>query len=200
MSTSRGESFGVAKKNELVELGRFESQGPADVILRSMSANGVAVLRVEKNDGTYVATSKDTAVSGEDTSYTGNGSTRAFSSEVLNNLPLIPGTVEIKDAASVYDLVDGGDGKFYTDDDDRDEAGTIDYFTGAMTLAYPVGKAPDSGNMLANYSYQDTTVAKGGQRTFHIASIQQDETLVAKAAGDAEEGVRLRAEFISTWE
>ncbi len=202
MTTSRGENFGVAKLNEMIEIGRFESQGPANVTVRNMSDTADAVIRVEKavSARTTVATDKDTARSAEDTGYTGNGSTLAFSAQVLNNRPVVPRTVQIRDVADVYHLYDKGDGILYTDDVDDEVAGFINYFTGALTLAYPAGKAPDSGNMTANYNSQDSVLNSRGLKTFNIASVQQDEELVVYAAGDAEAGTRCRCEMISNWE
>lgn len=201
MSASKGEGHGAAKKNELVELGRFDSQGPIDVIVRNLSTTGDAVVKIEKkSDSSMLVTNKDTAVTAEGSGYVGNGVTTAFTGQSINNVPVVPGSITVNDAGGSYDLVDGGDGIMYTDDTDEDVAGTVDYFTGAIVLAYPAGKEPSGGAMTFDYYYQDSVLTKGGQKTFHVNNVQQDEELVVKAASDVEGGTELRCEMISTWE
>ncbi len=144
MSMDVHENSGVAKRNEAIEVARFPSLGPASIELHNQDANAVCVVRIEKDsDGSALHDSaKDTVRTAEDTVYDGDGATLAFSGEVLNNLPVVPGTALIYNPTGSVSLQDQGDGTFHTVDVDDEYAGTIDYFTGALTLAYPAGKAP----------------------------------------------------------
>jgi hypothetical protein len=196
MATQVYEGQAAAEKNKAVEAVRLEGGGAVNFIVSNQGSANV-VTQVTKG-GTRVDTDKDTAVAVEDTLYNGDGATLAFSGEELDHLPVIPGSVTLSDAGSVGpDLVDrDGDGIFYTDDVDEDAAGTIDYFTGALILAYPTGKAPGTGADAINaaYSYQDAQQVPGGRRTFEIAASLPDEAVVCSVACDSQVGCLCRVD------
>jgi len=166
------EDRGAAKLNEAVVVGRIQSVGGVQVVVTNQDDVGKLVMQFEnQRTGEAILTDKDTARTAENTGYTGNDSDLAFSGQVLNNLPVVPKSLVITPATSgpvVYDR--DGDGILYTQDADEDVAGAIDYFTGAVTLEYPEGKAPN-GQLDADYVSQGTTIAPRGKRTFGIANV-----------------------------
>lgn len=177
----------VALHNQAAEVMRIsEVSGPVALVVKNESESNTAVVSVEDaSDGTLVACDEDTAVSGEDTAYDGDTSTLDFTGEDLNNTPIIPKSVTIKPTAggnSVNATDRDGDGKLYTADVDEDECGTIDYFTGALVLHYPAGKAPNTTNITADYSYQDAATAILGVKNLRIANNPPSKNLVVKGA------------------
>lgn len=200
MATRVFEGLAGAKYSEGVEGLRIESVGPVTVVATCQGPAG-AVIGCSRADGTFLATDKDTGVTGEDTTYDGDGSTLEFSGAALAQTPVVPGSLVLSDAGAVApDLVDKGDGKLYTADEDE-ESGTVDYLTGDLVLAYPAGKAPGTGvdAIEAAYSYQDELLVAGGRRNFSLANVGADETVVVKAAADAIEGCLVKLEGIATW-
>ena len=182
---------GAALNNQAAEIGRItETLGP--VVLAVKNDGEVAVvISVEKlSDSAALALSEDTAVTDEDTGYDGDTTDLVFTGEDLANTPIIPGSVTIAPTAGV-DSVDAtdrdGDGKLYTSDVDEDFCGTIDYFTGALELSYPAGKAPNTTNILADYSYQDEACVPGGFHSVNIPTNLPDETYIIKAAAAGQE-------------
>lgn len=181
--------YGVALNNAANEIGKVDaSPGPQVLSVHNQGAAAL-VISVEKvSDGSLVALREDTAVSNEDTGYDGDASTLTFSGQTLNNLPVVPGSVTVEPTAggNSVNLTDrDGDGRLYTADNDEDFAGTINYFTGALTLAFPSGKDPAATNILCDYTYQDTTVAIAGKRALTIETHLPDEPVRIKAAANA---------------
>jgi hypothetical protein len=198
-ATSQG--FGAALKNAAAEILRVtDAKGPITIVANQVdSAGDEIVLSVsKKSDGSLVALDEDTAVTDEDTGYDGDTTTLDFSGEDLNNVPIVPGSVTITPTAggNTVDATDrDGDGKLYTDDTDEDECGSIDYFTGALVLAYPSGKAPNTTNITADYTYSEKTV-KLGQKNYHVGNLvpgSDYESLIIKAAGKENSKVRIEA-------
>jgi hypothetical protein len=88
------------------------------------------------------------------------------------------GTVNAKDT--------NGDGVLWTVQTIPVVCGTIDYFTGALVLNFPVGHAPAAGVIRADYSSQDETTKALGKRSVQIGNLPPSETLIVYAA--AKEG------------
>lgn len=153
----------VNTANELMTIDEFE--GPVAVIAQNVGSVSVELSFVKSTDlTTPLTTDVDTAVTAENTGYTGDTATLTFSGQVLNHLPIIPKTIEVKptaggDTVNAKDL--NGDGLLYTSDVDLDECGYVNYFTGAITLYYPTGKAPNTGAISADYKYSSAIVAQG---------------------------------------
>ncbi len=200
---------GAAKFNEAVSLARVSSIGPLMIDAQNQGAN-LAVIGVYSSVvpllyGAALLSDKDTAVSAEDTGYDGNGADLAFSGQTLNgpaaSHPCIPGTLLVVDVgATGPDLVDlYGNGSVYTNDADLDIAGVIDYFTGALTLAYPAGKAP-SGQLNATYVYQDVALAgNGARRVLSVANIPAETEVTVRGASNAGTGTFVRVDVATTW-
>lgn len=194
------QGYGAALKNEAaVILNIGEAKGPITLAVHHVDEDGddVVLSVSRKSDGVLVALAEDTAVSDEDTTYDGNASTLDFSGASLGNTPIVPGSLTVKPTAggNSVNLIDrDGDGNLYTDDNDQDWAGTIDYFTGALVLHFPTGKDPNTTNILADYTYGVATV-KLGQQNFQIPYLNpvDFETLIVKAAGAENSRIRIEA-------
>jgi len=198
-ATSQG--YGAALKNEAAEILRItDAKGPITLVCKNVDENGdeVVLSCAKKSDGSLVALQEDTAVTDEDTGYDGNASTLDFTGQVLDNLPIVPGSLTVKPTAggnSVNAVDRDGDGKLYTDDNDEDECGSIDYFTGALVLHFPTGKDPNTTNILADYTYSEKTV-KMGQKNYYIGNLvpgDNYESLIIKAAGKENSRVSIEA-------
>lgn len=203
MSVRIFEDQGAAELNKAVKVGRVESVGPITVVAQNLSELHNVVLSFEnETTASQVFSDKDTAVADEDTVYDGDTSDLVFTGEDLDNTPIIPGSVTVKPTAGVdsVNLVDrDGDGRLYTVDVDEDFAGTIDYFTGALELSFPAGKAPNTGDIDADYSYQDEATTPRGRRNFQILNSLPEEALVVKAACDDAAGAGVKVEAVGTW-
>lgn len=196
--SSLQDGHGVALQNEANEIMRIsEASGPITLVVRNLESHTVVVSATKKSDGALKALSEETAVAAENTGYTGNTVTLAFTGQVLNHLPIVPGSVSIEPTVggNTVDAQDlNGDGKLYTDDVDQDYCGTINYFTGALVLFYPAGKAPNTGAISADYQYS-TLIAADGIVTLHVPNFTSadDESLIIKAAGSSNSKVRIEA-------
>lgn len=180
------EDVGYAKNNEKNLIQRIDQDGPTSLTVQNLGEAAVVFSAEKHSDDSNIAMSGDTAVAAENTGYTGNDSTLAFTGQALNNTAIVPGTVEIipttgSNTVDAYDT--DGDGILYTDDDDAEECGTINYHTGALVLAYPTGKAPNTGTISANYNYQTATVADAGQQVMTIPAQSVGERINVYAAG-----------------
>ena len=185
-----------------VETG-MKSIGPASFELHNQGEGNVVlgVMRADQHGG--LATDKDTAVADEDTTYDGTGAQLVFTGATTAETPVCPGSVRLVDAGDVApDLIDrDGDGILYTDDDDQDAAGTVNYITGALELSYPTGKAPGTGAdaIEANYNYQDALTVPGGKRTFRVNSVPNEVEMTALVATDVQGGSLCKVNGIATW-
>lgn len=201
MSIRVSEDVGAGKLNIALKVGRIESVGPIAAVVANLSTLGNVVVGFFKEKaGTLVKSDKDTTRTGEDTGYDGDTSDLTFSGQVLNNLPIVPGSVTVVPEAggtSVNCSDTAKDGNLY--DSSGALCGRINYFTGALTLSYPAGKAPNTGNILANYVSQNSVLVKGGQKNFSIASGLPDDALVVYAAADHKDGARVKLEGAATW-
>ena len=198
-ATSQG--YGAALKNAAAEILRItDAKGPITLVCKHADEDGdeVVLSCSKKSDGSLVALDTETAVTDEDTTYDGNASTLNFSGASLANTPIVPGSLTVKPTAggnSVNAVDRDGDGKLYTDDNDEDECGSIDYFTGALVLTYPTGKDPNTTNILADYSYGESVV-KLGQKNFYIGNLvpgDDFESLIIKAAGKLNSRISIEA-------
>lgn len=203
MSVQVYQDQGAAKLNEAVEVGRLKSIGPVELVMSSLSSEGEAIVFAEDGDGAHISNDDETAVADEDTLYDGDTATLVFTGEVLNNLPVIPGTLTVQPTAG-GDSVDAtdrdGDGNLYTSDVDEDFCGTVDYFTGALELSYPTGKAPNTTNILADYTYGSSTIKPLGKKNFTIPNVGRDTEVVVKSASNLSTGTSIRMEGVSTWQ
>lgn len=174
------------KASEILSLDGIS--GPVALVAKNEGTVDAVLSVVRKSDSTRVNLSEDTAVSGEDTAYDGDASTLAFSGQSLNNTPIVPGSVTVKPTAggNSVNLTDkDADGKLYTDDNDLDLAGSINYFTGALVLNFPSGKDPASTNITADYTHQTKALKPEGIRTFKLGNVLPNDTYSVKAAGNA---------------
>lgn len=142
---------------------------------------------------------QETLQADEDTGYNGNGSTVNFSGQSLDNPPIVPGTVLVQGLAPAPDLRDiYCDGVLYTVDSDLEVAGSINYITGALTLAYPsAAKAPGTGDIDCTY-YEGTWVSGAiAQRLHEIAiRLRNGETLRLVGLSEESEGCLLETEVV----
>lgn len=208
MSVRVFEGQGAAELNKAVQVGRVESIGPATIIVSNLpnaddnvNPNLVVSFENEQTEAQIFADT-DTAVADEDTGYDGDTSTLVFTGQSLNNTPIIPKSVTVKPTAGgdSVNLIDrDGDGNLYTVDNDEDLAGTIDYFTGALELSFPAGKAPNTTDIDADYSYQDEALVAGGRKNYQIANSLPDESIKVFAATDQATGAKVRTEMVGTW-
>ncbi len=179
-----------------------ESIGPVSLLMFNQGTAACVVQAKKQSDGTVVATDKDTVNTDEDTAYDGDTSALVFSGQVLNVLPIVPGTVTVKPTAG-GDSVNGtdrdGDGKLFTADVDEDFMGTVDYFTGALELTYPAGKAPNTTNILCTYTSQDSTLIGGGRKNYQINNVLQGDAVIPAVACDDAGGSFVKIEAIATW-
>lgn len=194
------QGYGTAKINEATTILTIsEAKGPVTLAVQHVDEDGgqVVLSAHRKSDDTLVALSEETAVAAENTGYTGNTVTLDFTGQVLNHLPIVPGSVSIEPTVggATVDAQDlNGDGKLYTDDVDQDYCGTINYFTGALVLFYPAGKAPNTGVISADYQYS-IGIAVLGRADLHVLYLSpvENESLIIKAAGAANSRVRIEA-------
>ena len=207
MSVRVSENIAAAELNKAVDIGppdrNVESIVPVSVHAHNQGVANVVLSVKDRDTNALFATDRDTAVAVEDTVYNGDGSTLAFSGEDLDNTPIIPGSVVISDAAAVApNLIDRDrDGKLYTVDVDDELAGSIDYFTGALILNYPAGKAPGTAAEAINaaYSYQDAVLVPGGKRVYTVDNVMQGAGVVPSVACDSSVGSLVKLEVVSTW-
>lgn len=203
MSVRIFEDQGAAELNKANQVGRVESIGPVTVVVQNLDENANVVISCDNEQtGTQVLTDKDTAVADEDTVYNGDTSTLVFSGEALDNVPILPKSVVVKPTAGgdSVNLSDrDGDGNLYTVDDDEDFAGTVDYFTGALELSFPTGKAPNTGDIDADYAYQDEPLVPRGRKNFQIGNSLPDEAVRVFAAADDAGGALVKSESVGTW-
>lgn len=194
------EDQGAGALNQATVVGRVQSTGPLTVLAQNLSEEGNAVLSFSnQRTGLSVLSDKDTAVSAEDTGYDGDTTETSFTGQTLNNLPVVPGSVVVVptaggDSVNLYDR--DGDGQLYTVDDDEDFAGTVNYFTGALVLNFPVGKEPNTGDIDCNYAAQDAALVPGGIQSYGIANVPHEDTIVVKAASSTKGGVKVKLDSI----
>lgn len=197
MSVPRSTIYTTTKgylKNNAVELFRLGGLGPviviasqdvsepdklgrADAIVSAWKINPTTGL-----PGRALQSTTAGSVRSEDTEYVGNGSTLDFSGESLDYRPIVPRSVTLIPGGGGTTLQDGGDGKFYTVDADAQYAGDIDYFTGAITLHYPVGKAPGVGEITADYLYESEVLKPYGRKSYTWTNISPQDVLVVGGA------------------
>ena len=197
MSLRIFEDQGAAELNKIGQIGRVESLGPItmSVLNRDDDANTVISFDNEVTKA-QVFSDKDTKQTAEATAYVGNGATTTFTGQALNVLPAIPKSLSLTPATSGPVLFDrDGDSKLYTQDVDEDFSGTVDYFTGALELEYPVGKEPD-GAITADYWSQDESLVPRGRRSYGITTVKQDEAIRAFAAADEKTGAPMKLEAV----
>lgn len=114
-----------------------------------------------------------------------NGSATAFNSGQTNNValtaPLQAGSAKFTLTVSSAEVVlsDGGDGKLY--DADGDERGTLDYFSGAWTIAAET--APDASSVIA-VTHTSAVLAKGGKFSQKIDGIAADRSIKLEVLAD----------------
>jgi hypothetical protein len=195
------DGYGAALENAAAEILRISETpgGPVTLALHNQGTGDLVPTVSRKSDGAHVALAEETAIADEDTVYNGDTSTLAFSGESLDNTPIVPGTVTVKPPVggqSVNATDRDGDGKLYTDDNDEDECGSINYFTGALVLNYPTGKAPNTGDIDADYSHMDAVCTGLGKKTYAIQNVVTGgsfETLLVKVAGSVNSECRVEA-------
>lgn len=194
------DGFGAAPKGAAATILEVSETpgGPVTLAVHNQDAGSVVLAATRKSDGAVVVLEQDTQVADEDTVYNGDTSTLVFSGQSLTNTPIVPGTVVVKPLAggtTVNGTDRDGDGRLYTSDVDEDFMGTVDYFTGALELSYPAGKAPNTGDIDADYNY-GVAVGDYGKKTFGVQNLQAGgsfETLVVKAASSLGGRVRVEA-------
>jgi hypothetical protein len=172
--------------------------GPVAIMLQNVetetedtAGDADVVVSIVKNDAaTPLVTDLDTAVSAEDSGYVGNaGVTYDFDSgaQVFNNLPVLPRSVVVIPTAggnSVNATDKNGDGYIYTDDNDEDEVGYVNYHTGFLRLYYPVGKDPNTGKIDLDYTY-GVRLKIGAVRTEKIGSLTEGDKFTVYATSKA---------------
>lgn len=203
MSVRIYEDQGAAELNKANQVGRVESIGPVTVVVNNLDDDANLVVSFDNEQtGDQILSDRDTAVADEDTTYDGDTSQLVFTGASLGNTPILPRSVTVKPAVGgdSVNLIDrDGDGNLYTVDDDEDFAGTVDYFTGALELSFPAGKAPNTGDIDADYAYQDELLVPRGRRNYQIGNSLPDEAVRVYAATDAAAGASVKTESVGTW-
>lgn len=180
---------GAFLAQEATEIARIQGLPPVVVTLDNQSEVDLVVsahtIDQAGTEGRAILSTTATQRTTENTGYSGDTATLAFSGQTLNNLPVIPRSVSILPTAG-GDTVDAtdrdGDGNLYTSDVDEDLCGTIDYFTGAVTLDYPAGKAPNNGQISATYKSESAVCNQKGRKSFMFTSLAPGDTLVIEGA------------------
>lgn len=187
MSVINHDGRGAAINNKASKiLDVTEALGPVTLVINNEGPNPIVVSVKDKSTNERIATDDETAVLLEATGYVGNGATLVFNGQVLNNLPIVPGSVTIKPTAggaSVNGTDRDGDGNLYTSDVDEDLMGSINYSTGALHLAYPAGKAPAAGAIKADYSHAGASQVARGTRTMRVSNKPPLKDITVSAAG-----------------
>lgn len=198
------DGFGAAPENavptiETMRIGETGG-GPTTIAITNEGAYPVVPRAMRESDSVLQALAEETAVASEDTGYDGDASTLVFSGQVLNNLPVVPGSLVVVPTAggNSVNLQDiNGDGILYTVDSDADVAGSINYATGALELSFPTGKDPAATNILANYQYSESTIANGAKKHYHLAAfpvgMPEDALLVSCVGLGGASKVRIEA-------
>lgn len=175
------QSMGVGKVNEALQVMTIDGvYGPIAIGAESLGTTSLALMCAKEGAlATPLVTDQDTAVTAEATGYTGNTVLLAFTGQSLNNVPILPKSVEVKptaggDTVNCKDL--NGDGILYTSDVDLDACGYVDYFTGAIRLNFPAGKAPNTGAITCDYKYSVAIVGRGMQM-FRINNVRPGERI-----------------------
>lgn len=200
MSLQVFQGQGCAELNNAIQITRVESVGGVSIVAQNEDDDASLVMMFQNEQtGVRVNSDKDTNVSAEDTGYNGDTSDLAFSGQTLNNLPVVPKSVTVipeSGGDSVNATDRDGDGRLYTADNDEDFCGTINYFTGALTLAFPAGKAPNTGDIDCSYTHQGSAIVARGQRTFTISASLPDEHILVYAAASNAQGARCRVDAV----
>lgn len=187
------DGFGAAPENavptlETVRIGETLG-GPTTISVRNEGTSDVVLQATRESDGALLELEEETKVTAEDTGYDGDTSTLVFTGQTLDNTPVVPGSVTVKPTAggdSVNCTDRDGDGNLYTSDNDEDLCGTINYNTGALTLNYPTGKAPNTTNITCDYTYSAQVEPNGAKKHFHLSSFaagQPEDAIILKCAG-----------------
>jgi hypothetical protein len=187
------DGFGAAPQNAVPTLETLRvgetGGGPTTIAITNEGTNPVVPRVKRESDSVLQALDEETAVASEDTGYDGDASTLVFTGQALNNVPIVPGSVVVVPTAggNTVNLKDtNGDGILYTDDDDADVAGSIDYSDGTLELNFPAGKDPAATNILSNYQYSASTIANGAKKHYHLAAFSvgnPEDALLVSCAG-----------------
>lgn len=163
---------------------------PANAVLQFSSQLTGAVLK--PNTDSTVA---NTVVSG----YTGDTTTKSFSGQTLGHMPIVPGTVVVTPVTTGPVLNDtGGQGILYSLVTGN-VCGSINYFTGALTLAYSSADvAPGTGTIKCGYQYS-TLIVPGARVNYLITSILNGDSLVVMGAADSTVGCFMNVSAAATW-
>lgn len=147
-------------------IGRFQSVGPAQVVVENQSPGDLVVYFVDEGASKVVQLDTDTPVAAEDTGYTGAGATD-FTGESLDAPPVAPRSVVLTPAGAGEACSDTkGDGHLYLADGTN--VGNVNYLTGALSLHYPNAKKP-TGKVNADYVTRvGGDVVPGGQKSFTL--------------------------------
>lgn len=205
--SARFQSFGAALENVATEVIRVgEALGPVTLILNNLGSSDVILAVNRLSDDSVIALDDDTAVTGHAFSpaYTGNTSTLDFTGSTVSHTFLIPGTVTVTpttggnsvNSSDVYQ-----DGILYASISSvYVECGTVNYFTGAIDLHYPTGKAPNTGAITASFSYSSKSCKPLGKVTKRISNLPPSETFIVKALSKLTYGSsKVRIEGIVTF-
>lgn len=186
---AQSRSFGAALENKANEICRIgEALGPVTLVADNRGANEVVLSVIRLSDGSLIPLDDDVAVTGHaiGTGYTGNNSDLNFTGKALAHVPIVPGSVTIKPTAggtSVNSTDKDGDGLLYAYYTGAYHlCGTVDYFTGAVELHYPAGKAPNTGAITADFSYSSETVKPLAKVSKRINNLPPSATFIVKAA------------------
>jgi hypothetical protein len=186
---SQQRSFGAALENKANEICRIgEALGPVTLVVDNRGDNEVVLSVSRLSDGALIPLDDDVALTSQaiGTGYTGNTTLLDFTGKAVTHKPIVPGSVTVTPTAggtSVNSTDKDGDGKLYAYYTGAYHlCGTVDYFTGAIDLHYPTGKAPNTGAITANYSYSSESVKPLAKVSKRINNLPPTATYLVKAA------------------
>lgn len=187
--SSQFRALGAALENKANEIARIgEALGPVTLAVANRGDNEVVLSVKRLSDGAMVPLDDETAETAHaiGTGYTGDTTTLDFTTKALAHVPIVPGSVTVKPTAggnSVNSSDKDGDGKLYAYYTGAYHlCGTVDYFTGAVDLHYPTGKAPNTGAITCDFSHVPKTVKPLGKVSKRINNLPPSETFIISAA------------------
>jgi hypothetical protein len=187
--SSQFRSLGAALENKANEIARIgEALGPVTLAVANRGDNEVVLSVKRLSDGAHIALDDETAETGHaiGTGYTGDTTTRDFTTKALAHVPVVPGTVEVTPTAggnSVNCSDKDADGLLYAYYTAAWHlCGSIDYFTGLLELHYPVGKAPNTGAITCNFSHVPKTTKPLGKVSKRVGNLPPTATYIISAA------------------
>lgn len=187
--SSQFRGLGAALENKANEIERIgEALGPVTLAAANRGDNEVVLSVKRLSDGKHVALDDEVAHTGAaiGTGYTGDTTTRDFTTKAVANKPVVPGTVLVTPTPGGNSIncndVDGDGILYATILGVKTVIGSVDYFTGGIDLHYPAGKAPNTGAITCNYSHVAKSIKPLGKVSKRVGNLPPSATYIISAA------------------